>query len=272
MVDKIKSSNDNGKSSNNKNYVSLKLNSIITIMFVAILAVVIGSVFIWKFQSGRGAADCRYINIEGEAEREVMADTAEWSIYFEHVGEKQSDLNKMISLEKPKVLEFLIDNGISKDEIEFFNYIKEDHGDKKGNDAIRYRMGYCAHIKTTKMKTVTNLKNNLSELFSEDIGIVRNILEVSYSKQAKVEQELCKKATQNAIDKALDLTDFLKIKLKKILKIENPRFYTSSLVPNVDMNGGRRMMATFQNAEENASNEILKRKIKANINLQIEIR
>lgn len=269
MVNKIKSSNDNDKINN---YVSLKINRIITLMFISLLAVVIGAIFISKFQLGK-SPDLRYINIDGEAEKEVIADTAEWSLYFEHIGEKQSDLNKRISAEKPWVLDFLVNNGISKEEIEFFNYIKEDYRNRKKHEDIRYRMGYCVRIKTKKMEIVTNLKNNLSELFSEDIGIVRNILEVSYSKQAKAEQELYKEAVKNALDKASDLTKFLKIKLRKILKIEAPRFYTSSLVPNVDMAGGHnRLMAVLHNPEESASKEMLKRKIKANVSIQVGIR
>jgi hypothetical protein len=269
MVSKIKSSNDND---NKNNYLSLKINRIVTLMFIALLAVVIGAIFISKFQAGK-SPDSRYINIEGEAEREVIADTAEWSLYFEHAGEKQSDLNKKISAEKPRVFDFLVNNGISKDEIEFFNYIKEDYHNRKNRDAIRYRMGYCVRIKTKKMEIVTRLKNNLSELFSEDTGIVRNILEVSYSKQAEVEQDLYKEATKNALDKASDLTKFLKIKIRKILKIEAPRFYTTSLVPNVDMMGGHnRLMAVLQNPEGAVSQEMMKRKIKANVSVQVGIR
>ena len=274
MVNKTKSSNDNTKSDCGKsNYISIKTNSMITFMFAALLAVVVGAILISKNHSRRNV-ERRHVNIEGEAEREVIADTAEWSLYFEHIGKKQSDLNKKVSAEQPRVIEFLVNNGISKDEIEIFNYIREDHYDRNNRDAIRYRMGYCVHIKTKKIEIVTNLKNNLSELFTENIGIVRNSLEVSYSKQSEVEQELYKEAAQNAVDKASDLAKSLKLKIRKILKIEFPRFHTTSLVPNVDAMGGHhnRFMAVARSPEGNASREMMKRKIKANVSMQIGIK
>lgn len=246
-------------------------NKVVTTLIGTFALIIVAVSFINKSDD----KSFRHMDVEGVAECEVIADTAEWLIYFEHVGDRRSELNRIVEIEKPKVLQFLVDHGINEKEIEFYNYIKEELFGE-GNKYIRYKVGYCVYIKTQAVDTVTSIKNNISELLGADYGIVRNVLELKYSKQSDIECELYKEAIKNAVDKADDVLKAAKLKLKKVIKIGLPRFNVTSETPQIDegiycMKAMKKTLGRNAEPEASASNSIIKKKIKAKINVSVGI-
>ncbi|MBR1734128.1 MAG: SIMPL domain-containing protein [Alphaproteobacteria bacterium] len=250
-----------------------------TVLLGAVLVAIASISFINEKQKNSNSNRC--IFVEGYAEREINADKADWTMCFEHIGTDQLELEQRNSEEKLIVNKFLIDQGISQNEIEMYNYVKEDyryrHNDNV-NEPVKYRVGYFVHVKTDKLNLVANLKNNISKYIGGNFGLVKNSLRVFYSKQEEVNQELARLAADNAMKRAKDLTSFLKVKLKKIMIIEAPNFWNQSKFPEIDsMNGimlkSMAVSAAAPNtAENNASEAMTKQKAQASIKLKIAIK
>ena len=220
----------------------------------------------------------RNICVEGFVEKEVVADTADWTLCFEHIGTDQQAIEQKNAEEKVAVNKLLIDQGISQEEIEMYNYVREDYSRRNDNNSpVKYRVGYYVRVKTDKLNVVTNLKNNISKLLGGNYGLVKNSLKVSCSNQESINRELARLAAENAMERAKDLTKFLNVKLKKIVSIEAPNFWSQSSFPeadNVIINGvGLTAKALAPNqAEDNASEALTKQKMHASIKMKIAIK
>ena len=172
----------------------------------------------------------------------------------------------------------MIDQGISQEEIEMYNYIKEDYlGQRDNNSPVKYRIGYYVHIKTEKLNLVTALKNNISKLLGGNYGLVKNSLKGSCSNQETINRELARLAAENAMERAKDLTKFLNVKLKKIVTIEAPNFWRQSSFPEAEgmvLNdvGMLSKAVTANQAEDNASEAMKKQKMHASIRIKIAIK
>lgn len=248
-------------------------NKVTTVLLGAILVAIASIGFInEKQKNSRGD---RSIYVEGNVEREVIADTADWTMCFEHVGVNQQELDRRNSEEKLLVNEMLLDHGISQGEIEMYNYVKEDRRRNNDGDSLtKYRVGYFVHVKTDKLALVAKLKNGISEILDGNFGLVRNTLKVSCSKQDKINRELAKLAAENAMEKAKDMAESLKLKLQKIITVEAPNFWMQSEFPEIDAVNGIAMMKAMSpnRAEDNAAETMMKRKVHASIRLRVSIK
>lgn len=243
-------------------------NKIIVTLLITVLVIVACIAFIYKAGGGEGKYQ-RCINIEGYAEHEVIADIAEWSIYFERCGDKYADLSKMVEDDKPKVLKFLLQHGVKSEDIEFYNYIKEDYSKLEKYDGVRrYKVGCCAKIKTDAVDIVTNLKNSIFELCEDNVSVVRDELVLKYSKQEELERVVCKKAVKNAMDKALDITKFMGLKLGKIIQIGNAR--VNMFAPYASFDAA--YVNVRSHPENTAAKNMKNKKIQAHIDLKIGIK
>ena len=86
------------------------------------------------------------------------------------------------------------------------------------------------------------------------------------------------KEVVNAMKNAKDLCEFLKVKLGKIISIDAPNIYTESTYPEIDGGLFRVNMlksagtANSSAAEDNASENMTKQKVKASISMKIAIK
>jgi hypothetical protein len=198
-------------------------NRVVTVLMSAILSIIACVAFVNKFKHGENTHRCIMVN--GKSEREIIADTAEWIVCFEYSDEKKENISKNGIDEKNRIISFLKSKGIDENEIEFHNYSYVKHGKNKENAEIKNRtISYCYCIKTTKTDLVAQLKNDISELLQPDMEITKNRLMFKCSKYDELEHELYKEAVLNAINKANDISKHIGVKLKKIIKIEAPKF------------------------------------------------
>lgn len=257
-------------------------NSKVTTILLGGILIALASIAFINEKQKNGKGD-RSIYVEGNVEREVIADTADWTMCFEHIGTDQQELDHRNSEEKLVINKVLLDKGISQGEIEMYNYVREDRRRNNNNDensyVIRYRVGYFVHIKTDKLALVAGLKNNISKMLGGNFGLVQNTLKVSCSKQEEINQELAKLAAANAMEKAKDMTKSLKLKLKKIITIEEPNFWTQSSFPEIDTINGFAMSRktamlspNSNHAEDNASDAMMKQKVHASIKMRVSIK
>lgn len=249
---------------------------ILSAIFVAIAGIsLIGT----RHKSDRGD---RCIYVEGHAEREVIADTVDWDMSFEHSGTDQQELEVRNAAEKSGINRILVEQGIEQNEIEIYNYVKEDFSRRRNEeDPIKYRVGYHVHVKTTKVDLVAKLKNNITKLINgSTYGIVSNDLRVSCSDQESIDREVTRLAAENALERAKDLTKFLSVKLKKILTIETPTIGSHYFYPEADgitLNNARAfatksIAGPIIDPENNASETMAKRKVRVSVRMRIAIK
>lgn len=251
-------------------------NKATTVLLTAILISIMGISFIGQKQKSDKSG--RVITVEGNVEREVMADNAEWTLCFEHIGANQEYLESKVANEKEAVNKLLLDKGIQQQEIEIYNYVKQDYSRRNRDDdeiTVRYRVGYFVQVKTKKVNLVANLKNNISKLIDNDMGLIRNTMQVSCSNRNDINRELTRLAAAAALKNAENLSEFLKIRLGKIVTIDTPRIWTESNYPEMDGGMLRVNMAkgvTSTAAENNASDNMTKQKIHAALTMRIAIK
>lgn len=256
-------------------------NKVLTSILLTIFVAVVGIYFIGSKQ--KYARSEHYISVEGYAEREVIADTVDWSMSFEHIGVDQQELEIQNSAEKINLNKILIEQGLNQNEIEIYNYVREDFSSRHRNEdgPIKYRVGYYVHVKSNKVDLVAKLKNNITKLVDvSNYGLSNNTLRVSCSDQEIIDREITHLAAQNAIERAKDLTKSLNLKLKKIISIETPNSWGQPRYPEMDgmvlnsvsLGHARGMVGPVIEAEDNASEAMTKRKVKASIKMKIAIK
>lgn len=253
-------------------------NKIVTVLLGGILVAI--AVISFLNEKNKNNHGDRSIYVEGTVEREIVADRAEWTLCFEHIGTDQQAIERKNAEEKIAVNKVLIDQGISQDEIEMYNYVKEDYSRRNNDDnlPVKYRVGYFIRVKTDKLSQVTSLKNNISKLLGGNYGLVKNFLKISCSNQETINRELARLAAENAMERAKDLTKFLNVKLKKVITIEAPSFWGQSSFPEADsimLNGvgvTTTKAITQNQAEDNASETMAKQKMHASIRMKIAIK
>lgn len=237
----------------------------------SIMTLAICVAFIYKLHT-ENETNSRIMRVEGKAECEVNADIADWSMCFEHTGEKRSELSKEIDREKHEVISFLVHNGIPEKDIEFYNYIKEDYNRNRNEYNPRYKMGYCVRVKTKAVELVAKLKNNLFEIFDKDLGIVKNNLRLICSKQDEIELSLYKDAIKNAMSKAQNISQGTGLKLGKVITVENPIFSTESLYHDQNMKRYMDINSVSSVPDTNASQVMQRRRIKGIINITVGLK
>lgn len=217
----------------------------------------------------------RYMIYEGEAERDITSDIGEYSLYFEKVGSNQAELVNEINNEKPIVLKFFEDAGISKEENSIYDYIHEDF--RRPHEEIRYRMGYCVSITTNKLQTILSIRKNLSELYQRGVNLKRQNFTTRSSKLAQVKQDLAIEATENAIKNARNLAANIGIRSREILNIQEPYYEINSNIPyGVDVNVVRFDSVPLNKSAGGISgyndSQALTQKVRARVKIQLKIK
>lgn len=254
------------------------LNTILVTIFVAMA----GIYFIGSKQKCTRSEHSIYV--EGHAEQEVIADTVDWNMSFEHVGIDQQELEIRNSAEKENLNKILLEQGLDQEEIEIYNYVREDFSSRRRNenDPIRYRVGYYVHVKSNKVDLIAKLKNDITKLVDvSNYGLSNNDIYVLCSNQESIDREIIRLAAQNVLERAKDLTSSLNLKLKRIMSIETPNTWRSSRHPEMDgvafncensISAKGMVGGPIIAAENNASEAMTKRKVQASIRMKIAIK
>lgn len=119
----------------------------------------------------------RVVQVRGLAEREVPADYVIWPIVFQEMGNDLSMLYKTLQ-EKSEVLQkFLLDNGITKEEIsvsspDIIDTDGEIYSERKS--PYRYKATYVVTVATSQVDVARGIMEKQGQLLNQGIAFVDN--------------------------------------------------------------------------------------------------
>ncbi len=131
-----------------------------------LLALVLHGLFI-AYGIQRFRKEDRSISVKGLAEREVMADQAVWTIKTEATVNDLQEGSRRIEASKKQITDFLLENGVKKDEIIQLDLNVTDkeaqaYGNYVGN--YRYLVQNSLQVRSSEVKKIQELSRRTDEL------------------------------------------------------------------------------------------------------------
>lgn len=177
--------------------------------------------------------DDRYVSVKGLSEREVKADLVVWNIQTRIVNDNLLEGSGKIEEAKNKIVEFLIQKQISKDDI-----ITEGSSviDKRANqyenfqqmNTPRYLITQIIQIRSSNVDLVQNVSRMTGELLQAGVVISNNEygnpIQYYFTKLNDIKPEMISEATQKAREAALKFATENDSKLGRLKKANQGLF------------------------------------------------
>lgn len=173
----------------------------------------------------------RVVNVKGLSVREVPADKVIWPITYKEIGNNLTDLYNTINSKNKIIIDFLLENGISSDEIivaapEIVDLQAERYGNQ--NYAYRYNVTSIITVTSNKVSLVTDLMIKQADLIKEGVAIIVGSYEYrptfSFTGLNDIKPEMIEEATINARTTALKFAADSESKLGKIKSANQGQF------------------------------------------------
>ena len=173
----------------------------------------------------------RVVNVKGLSVREVPADKVIWPITYKEIGNNLTDLYNTINSKNKIIIDFLLENGISSDEIivaapEIVDLQAERYGNQ--NYAYRYNVTSIITVTSNKVSLVTDLMIKQADLIKKGVAIIVGSYEYrptfSFTGLNDIKPEMIEEATINARTTALKFVADSESKLGKIKSANQGQF------------------------------------------------
>ncbi|MDE5687888.1 MAG: SIMPL domain-containing protein [Paramuribaculum sp.] len=172
----------------------------------------------------------RVVDVKGLAEREVNANVVTWPIMFREVGNSLPDVYANVTKTNAVIIDFLVANGLSKDEISVGAPTVQDlTTDRYNNSPLPYNYAVTSVVTVSsgKVKEVHSLINRQGELLSKGIAITSNYnysVTYDFTDLNSIKPEMIAEATQNAREAAKKFADDSDSRLGKIKTARQGQF------------------------------------------------
>lgn len=143
----------------------------------------------------------RQVTVKGLAEKEVMANRVTWPIQYSVAGDDLLALYDKVTANNNKIIKFLTDNGIERNEIsvnppDTYNATTNQYS--SGNFRFNYSLTCNVTVTTSKVNKVRDLLNRQSELLKEGIPYSNSYINYEYTDLNSIKPEMIAEATKNA--------------------------------------------------------------------------
>lgn len=164
-----------------------------------------------------------YVTVKGSAEKNVLADTAYWTISFVNSGNNLQTLREKNKKDLEFVVSFLQkssfkDKNISINQLELLDLDSKEYKDP--NQKNRYILTQSINLITNDIENVSKAAQNLDSLIENNVYIKNNYGEMKpvykYTKINDIKNELLKEATINARNTAKEFANNSKTKIGSI--------------------------------------------------------
>lgn len=172
----------------------------------------------------------RVVDVKGLAEREVNANLVTWPIMFKEVGNDLPTVYQRVTAVNNKIVDFLVANGLSQDEISIgAPKVQDLQTDRYNTNPLPYNYAVTSvvTVSSSKVKQVHSLINRQGELFSKGIAIISDYsttITYDFTDLNSIKPEMIAEATQNAREAAKKFADDSDSRLGKIKTARQGQF------------------------------------------------
>lgn len=143
----------------------------------------------------------RQVTVKGLAEKEVMANRVTWPIQYSVAGDDLLSLYDQVTANNAKIVKFLTDNGIDKNEIsvnppDTYNATTNQYS--SGNFRYNYSLSCTVTVTTSKVTKVRELLDRQTELLKEGIPYSNSYINYEYTALNDIKPGMIAEATKNA--------------------------------------------------------------------------
>jgi len=162
------------------------------------------------------------ISVTGLGEVDFESDQVIWSGRFEASSVDLGEAFAKIKAQRIKVENYLIEKGVSKDEIQFeqvSTYEREksvynDQGKYVGSDFDKFELNQRVVVNSEDLDLVSSVSREISELLNEGVQITSEKPDYYYSKLDELKLDLIEKASENGRIRAEQIAKNSKSDLK----------------------------------------------------------
>ena len=149
----------------------------------------------------------RFVTVKGLAEQEVDADLAIWPICFEDADNDLSLLYQRLGAKRDTVTKFLLNGGLTKEDISFLPLqVMDFHAHKYAYDKdkrpLRYRVEATILVRSENVPLIKKLMEESTELINEEIVIMQadyqRSTEFLFTGLNAIKPAMIEEATKNA--------------------------------------------------------------------------
>lgn len=169
------------------------------------------------------AARDRVVSVRGLAEREVSANKVIWPIVYKITGNDLKTLYNEMNAKNKRINEFLMQNGINKEEISVTAPEINDKRAERYNSEVkgdRYNIQATLTVASKQVDKVRALIPRMGELLQDGIAITRGEwdtrVEYEFTSLNEIKPEMIEEATHNAREAAEKFATDSESKLGKI--------------------------------------------------------
>ncbi len=210
--------------------MSEKKSYSIIILGVLLLLAIIGAAFISFASVIKFKTMDRTVTVKGLSEREYEANIVIWPIKFSETDNNLTNLYNKIETKTKQVENFLLNNGITKEEISFsapkiIDKQADIYRQQKENET-RFIAEQTITIYSQQVKKMRKLMSQISQLGKKGIVFTSNNYEIEYkfTKLNEIKPQMIEEATKNAREVANKFANDSESKLGKIKNAKQGQF------------------------------------------------
>ncbi len=188
----------------------MKSNSLIITLIAALSVIVfawiLGDSYKYKYKISNS------INVTGNAKMDFESDIVKWTAFFSRKSMDLRGASEQLRKDRDLIKQFLVDQGISADEIKFdavninrdFSYDYDNNG-RSYQTFTGYSLSQNVSIESKELDKVDNASREISTLISQGIELSSFAPSYYYSKLEDLKLELISQASENARQRAQNI-------------------------------------------------------------------
>ncbi len=151
------------------------------------------------------------ISVTGSAQKDIKSDHIVWTASFSRRGPDSAEAYRLLKEDLIKIKEYLAAKGMKEDEIIFYQVAvtainkKNEQGYDTG-ELQGYHLTQSIQIRSSDVDRVTQLSREATELLDQGVEFSSGAPEYYYRKLDDLKVEMLAKATQNAKQRAENMT------------------------------------------------------------------
>ena len=216
------------------------VTGILLLITVCTSAYILGKAYNYKYDNQKT------VSVTGNAQKDFESDIVKWVATYTRSNSDLKVATEQLNSDKDQVLNYLINQGIPKDEIRFgainlykeYNYYYDEHTNRSYQTFKGYNLSQDVSIESKELGKVDNVSREISSLLTEGIELNSQPANYYYSKLEDLKLELIANASDNAMQRATNIASKSKSKLDGLINADLGVFQITGQNDNDDYSYG----------------------------------